>query len=293
MNWDDARLFLAVGRHGQFLAASRYLGINQATLSRRISTLEAAVGSKLLTRRTNGCEPTDAGKKLLVSLERAESEILGGLDGMAHRDAEISGTVRIGAPDGFGVGFLASRMGALDDIYPNIKIELVPVPRSFSLSQREADIAIMVGRPDRGRLVARKLTDYSLGLYASPAYLDRAGRPIERADLSNHRLIGFVDDLIYAPSLDYTHEFLRNWRSSVAISSAAGQLEAAKGGAGIAILHDYLVKKETGLVPVMPEHKISRSYWLAVHESQRDLARISAVNKFLVDLVGKERGLFA
>lgn len=293
MNWDDARLFLAVGRHGQFLAASRYLGINQATLSRRISALEAAVGSKLLTRRTNGCEPTDAGKKLLVSLERAESEILGGLDGMAHRDAEISGTVRIGAPDGFGVGFLASRMGALDDIYPNIKIELVPVPRSFSLSQREADIAIMVGRPDRGRLVARRLTDYSLGLYASPAYLDRAGRPNERADLSNHRLIGFVDDLIYAPSLDYTHEFLRNWRSSVAISSAAGQLEAAKGGAGIAILHDYLVKKETGLVPVMPEHKISRSYWLAVHESQRDLARISAVNKFLVDLVGKERGLFA
>ncbi|MFT6657732.1 LysR family transcriptional regulator [Maritalea sp.] len=293
MNWDDARLFLAVGRHGQFLAASRYLGVNQATLSRRISALEAAVGSKLLTRRTNGCEPTDAGKKLLVSLERAESEILGGLDGMAHRDAEISGTVRIGAPDGFGVGFLASRMGALDDIYPNIKIELVPVPRSFSLSQREADIAIMVGRPDRGRLVTRKLTDYSLGLYASPAYLDRAGRPNERADLSNHRLIGFVDDLIYAPSLDYTHEFLRNWRSSVAISSAAGQLEAAKGGAGIAILHDYLVKKETGLVPVMPEHKISRSYWLAVHESQRDLARISAVNKFLVDLVGKERGLFA
>ncbi|MGJ8527269.1 LysR family transcriptional regulator [Maritalea sp.] len=292
MNWDDARLFLAVGRHGQFLAASRYLGVNQATLSRRVSALEKAVGSKLLVRRTNGCELTDAGKKLLTSLERAESEILVGLEGMSDSDARVSGTVRIGAPDGFGVGFLAPRLFAFEASYPNLKIELVPVPRSFSLSLREADIAIMVGRPEKGRLVARKLIDYSLGLYAAPTYLDRMGRPSERAELANHKLIGFVDDLMYTPSLDYTHEFLRNWRSDLAISSAAGQLEAAKGGAGIAILHDYLAQREPGLEPVLPEHKIERSYWLAVHESQRDLARVSAVTKFLVDLVKDERSLF-
>ncbi|TDQ66083.1 DNA-binding transcriptional LysR family regulator [Maritalea mobilis] len=293
MNWDDARMFLAVGRHGQFLAASRTLGINQATLSRRISALEADVGSKLLVRRTNGCELTEAGRKMLTALEQAESNIMDGLESVSHQDSDVSGTVRIGAPDGFGIGFFASRLGALDAKHPNLKIELVPVPRSFSLSQREADIAVMVGRPDKGRLVVRKLVDYSLGLYAAKSYLDQAGRPHSRNDLADHKLIGFVDDLIYAPSLDYVQEFYRGWRSSVAVSSATGQVEAAKGGAGIAILHDYLVLPESGLEPVLPDLKISRSYWLAVHESQRNLARIAAVNDFLIEIVGKERNLFA
>jgi DNA-binding transcriptional LysR family regulator len=293
MNWDDARMFLAVGRHGQFLAASRTLGINQATLSRRISALEADVGSKLLVRRTNGCELTEAGRKMLTALEQAESNIMDGLEGVSHQDSDVSGTVRIGAPDGFGIGFLAARLGALDAKHPNLKIELVPVPRSFSLSQREADIAVMVGRPDKGRLVVRKLVDYSLGLYAAKSYLDQVGRPQSRNDLADHKLIGFVDDLIYAPSLDYVQEFYRGWRSSVAVSSATGQVEAAKGGAGIAILHDYLVLPESGLEPVLPDLKITRSYWLAVHESQRNLARIAAVNDFLIEIVGKERNLFA
>lgn len=286
-------MFLAVGRHGQFLAASRTLGINQATLSRRISALEADVGSKLLVRRTNGCELTEAGRKMLVALEQAESNIMDGLEGVSHQDSDVSGTVRIGAPDGFGIGFLASRLGALDAKHSNLKIELVPVPRSFSLSQREADIAVMVGRPDKGRLVVRKLVDYSLGLYAAESYLEQAGRPQSRNDLADHKLIGFVDDLIYAPSLDYVQEFYRGWRSSVAVSSATGQVEAAKGGAGIAILHDYLVLPESGLEPVLPDLKITRSYWLAVHESQRNLARIAAVNDFLIEIVGKERNLFA
>ncbi len=286
-------MFLAVGRHGQFLAASRTLGINQATLSRRISALEADVGSKLLVRRTNGCELTEAGRKMLTALEQAESNIMDGLEGVSHQDSDVSGTVRIGAPDGFGIGFLAARLGALEAKHPNLKIELVPVPRSFSLSQREADIAVMVGRPDKGRLVVRKLVDYSLGLYAAKSYLDQAGRPQSRNDLADHKLIGFVDDLIYAPSLDYVQEFYRGWRSSVAVSSATGQVEAAKGGAGIAILHDYLVLPESGLEPVLPDLKITRSYWLAVHESQRNLARIAAVNDFLIEIVGKERNLFA
>jgi DNA-binding transcriptional LysR family regulator len=78
----------------------------------------------------------------------------------------------------------------------NLRIQLVPVPRSFSLSEREADLAIMVGRPEKGRLRARKLVDYALRLYAFKDYLDRVGRPEELADLERHSLVGDVDDLI-------------------------------------------------------------------------------------------------
>ena len=75
--------------------------------------------------------------------------------------------MRIGTPDGFGVHFLAPRLNRLATRHPDLALELVPVPRSFSLSQREADVAIIVGRPERGRAVVSRLTDYSLGLYAA------------------------------------------------------------------------------------------------------------------------------
>jgi hypothetical protein len=96
---------------------------------------------------------------------------------LGHLDSSIAGTVRIGAPDGFGVSFLAPRLGRLIQRHPELRIQLVPVPRSFSLSQREADIAITLERPEQGRLVSSKLTDYTLGLYASQDYLQANGAP--------------------------------------------------------------------------------------------------------------------
>ncbi len=111
-------------------------------------------------------------------------------------DTAIAGTVRIGAPDGFGVSFLAPRLGRLTARHPELKLQLVPVPRSFSLSQREADIAITIERPEQGRLVSSKLTDYTLGLYASADYLGRYGaRRGLIDDLKSHRRIGYVEDL--------------------------------------------------------------------------------------------------
>ena len=110
----------------------------------------------------------------------------------------------------------------------------------------------MVGRPDKGRLVARKLTDYTLGLYASHGYL--AARPGTRRavfQLAEHRLVGYVEDLIGAPALNYAAEFLRGWRSRLELTSAIGQVEAVRAGAGIGVLHDYLARN-SDLVRVLP-----------------------------------------
>ena len=155
---------------------------------------------------------------------------------LGDADVAISGSVRIGAPDGFGVTFLAPRLALLTARYPDLKIQLVPVPRSFSLSRREADIAITVDRPDQGRLVARKLVDYSLRLYASRSYLAEHPAPQSIDELSRHRLVGYVDDLVISPSLNYAPEITRDWRPAFEISSALGQVEAVRAGAGIGIL---------------------------------------------------------
>ncbi|WP_320200218.1 LysR family transcriptional regulator [Agrobacterium sp. rho-13.3] len=292
MNWDDVRIFLAVARTGQILAASKRLGLNHATLSRRLTSLEEALKTRLFTRRTNGCELTEDGSRFLISAERMETEMLSVQASLGRGDAAISGTVRIGAPDGFGVSFLAPRLGALTALHPELKIELVPVPRSFSLSQREADIAITIERPEQGRLVFSKLTDYSLGLYASKSYLKESGAPDTVEALKLHRRIGYVEDLIFAPSLNYTGEILRDWDASFEISSAIGQTEAVRSGAGIGILHDYIARSHAELVRVLPDIAIRRSYWTAFHENARQLARVRTVAQFLQDIVANERQIF-
>ncbi|MBR0556923.1 LysR family transcriptional regulator [Ciceribacter sp. L1K23] len=292
MNWDDVRIFLAVARSGQFLAAARRLGVNHATLSRRVTALEETLETKLLTRRTNGCELTPEGEIFLHAAERMESEMLAAQSNIGRIDRAVAGTVRIGAPDGFGVAFLAPRLGRLTERYPDLKIQLVPVPRAFSLSQREADIAITIERPEQGRLVSSRLTDYTLALYASRAYLEKAGTPATIEDIAGHRRIGYVEDLIFSPSLNFTGEVMRNWDAAFEISSATGQTEAVRSGAGIGILHSYIARQYPELVRVLPEIAIQRSYWTTFHESARELARVRAVVAFLQEEVLESRAIF-
>ncbi|NSX84100.1 LysR family transcriptional regulator [Agrobacterium tumefaciens] len=292
MNWDDVRLFLSVARSGQFLSAARKLGVNHATLSRRISALEAAIGTQLFLRSTNGCELTEEGQRLLAGAERMETEMLNAQANLGRVDTAVAGTVRIGAPDGLGVSFLAPRLGRLTARYPDLKIQLVPVPRSFSLSQREADIAITIERPEQGRLMFSKLTDYSLGLYASAVYLADYGTPDDVEALKRHRRIGYVEDLIFSPSLNFTGEIMRDWDAAFEISSATGQTEAVRSGAGIGILHNYIAGQYPELLRIMPHLTISRSYWTAYHESARQLVRVRTVVDFLQELVAEERRIF-
>jgi DNA-binding transcriptional LysR family regulator len=292
MNWDDVRIFLAVARTGQILAASKRLGLNHATLSRRLTTLEEALKTRLFVRRTSGCELTSEGEIFLVSAERMETEMLSAQANLGRTDTAIAGTVRIGAPDGFGVSFLAPRMGRLIERHPELKIQLVPVPRSFSLSQREADIAITLERPEQGRLVSAKLTDYTLGLYASKSYATLYGLPANAEALKHHRRIGYVEDLIFTASLDFTGEVMRSWNASFEISTAIGQTEAVRSGAGICILHDYIAREYSELVRILPDVTVRRAYWTTYHESARDLVRVRTVVDFLQELVDEERGVF-
>ncbi|WP_424929385.1 LysR family transcriptional regulator [Amaricoccus tamworthensis] len=291
MNWDDLRYFLAVAREGQMLGAASRLGVSQARLSRHIAALEDAISTRLLERTPRGSTLTEDGVALFEVAERIEAEVLNGTARLRGRDT-VSGTIRIGAPDGFGSAFLAPRLGRFRDAYPDLRVQLVPVPRSFSLSEREADLAIMVGRPKKGRLRVKKLVDYSLGLYASQDYLTRAGTPRSIDTLKSHTLIGYVDDLIYSPELNYTQEFVRDWRSDIAVSTAIGQFEAVRAGAGIGICHDFMASGVPGLTRLFPDVSVTRSYWIVWHENLRVARRVQAVVQLLDEMVRNEREHF-
>ncbi|MDW6021537.1 LysR family transcriptional regulator [Mesorhizobium sp. BAC0120] len=293
MNWDDVRIFLAVARAGQILGAARRLDLNHATVSRRIAALETALNAKLFRRHTAGSELTAAGERFLGVAERMEADMIAARDEIAGEGEAVSGSVRIGAPDGFGVAYLAPRLGALTAEHRDLSIQLVPVPRSFSLSRREADIAITVDRPTEGRLVAAKLVDYSLGLYASRSYAEQHGLPQTIAELTCHRLVGYVGDLVASPSLDYAAEFSPQWNARFEISSALGQVEAVRSGAGIGMLHAFIARASPELVPVLAARPIRRAYWLVYHESMRPMRRVQTVASFIASRVEKDRALFA
>lgn len=292
MNWDDVRIFLAVARAGQILGAARRLGINHATVSRRLAALETDLKAKLVNRQTTGAELTADGQRFLEIAEQMEAGMIAARAALGRDEDAVTGTVRIGAPDGFGVAWLAPRLGELTEENPGLAIHLVPIPRSFSLSRREADIAITVERPAEGRLVAGKLVDYALGLYASKAYAEKHGLPEKASDLPRHRLVGYVPDLVINPSLDYAREFHPDWQASFCVSSAMGQTEAVKAGAGIGILHSFMARSIPDLVPVTAFAPIRRAYWIVYHESLRPVRRIQTVVRFIQERAERDKAGF-
>lgn len=292
MDWDNIRIFLAIARSGQILGAAKQLRLNHATVARRLSAFERALQAKLFVRRPNGCELTQEGERLLAYAERVESQMLAAYAEIGQTDHAVEGTVRVGAPDGFGVAFLAPRLARLKARYPGLLIQLVPVPITFSLSRREADIAITLSRPQEGRLMARKLTDYTLGLYAAKSYLERVGTPVEIGDLKGHVRIGYVEDLLFSPSLNFSRDLVKDWRADIQISSALGQTEAVSAGAGIGILHTFIARRYPHLVPILPQHTITRSYWTVVHEDLHSIRRVSIVSGFIAAEVDAERQIF-
>ena len=292
MDWDHLRVFLAVARAGQMLAAGRQLGLDHATVGRRLGALEASLKTKLVERRTTGCELTPAGERLLDHAERMETEMLQAQSALGNVDLTLSGTVRIGAPDGFGTYFLAPRLGVLVERHAALTVQLAPLPRSFSLPKREVDIAITLQRPQEGRLVARKLTDYTLGVYASRAYLERTGPVGDLGALSGRTLVTYVPDLVYSPALDYFETFREIEARRLECASVVGQMEAVRAGAGIGILHDYAAREHGELVRLLPDLGFQRAYWLVTHADIHALRRVQEVEGFIVDAVQAERARF-
>ncbi|CAO3434857.1 LysR family transcriptional regulator [Azospirillum doebereinerae] len=291
-NWNDLRYFLAVARAGTLTTAAQRLRADHTTVSRRVTALEEALRVTLFERRPSGFTLTAQGERLKQTAESMESAALLAQSVVADGDSSLSGAVRIGAPDGFGSFFLAPRVNGLCDRHPELEVQLVATPRVFSLSKREADIAISLSCPQEGRLYARKLTDYRLGLYATAAYLD-AHPPIDsRKDLAGQDFIGYIDDLIFAPELDYI-EAIGQIAPRIKSSSLVAQMKATLAGAGLCMLPAFIAGAEPALVPVLADQvAITRSFWLIVHEDMRSLARIAVAADFIAEAVRREQALF-
>lgn len=292
MDWDRVRIFLEVARTGQILGAAKRLKLNHATVARQLTALEEDLKTKLVNRATTGSSLTPAGIALLGAAERAESELLRVSSQLAEASDRLDGTVRVGAPDGLGNYFLAGQLGAFAAANPGLTIQLEPLPRTFSLAKREADIVVTLERPEEGKLICTKLTDYSLSLYASEEYV-RDCLPIAHPnDLSQHLLITYIDDIVYSPALNYASNFEGLTSRRFECGSVMGQVEAVRAGHGVGILHDYAAARYPELRRILPQESFIRSYWLVSHPDTHDTPRVRAVHQHIVATVRQARGRF-
>lgn len=292
-DWSDLRSFLAVARSGRLTVAASRLRVDHSTLSRRLAGLEQDLKAKLFDRSPTGYTLTEQGRRLMPLAEEMERLALGAGEAVGGSAASVEGVVRIGSPEGFGSYFLAPRIAGLQDRYPQLVVQLVAASAVFSLSKRDADLVISVSRPPAGRLKVSKLTDYDLGLYAAQAYVDSHAPIASAADLSRHRFVSYIGDLLNFPELDMLQQVAEGGTTSIESSNLVAQLRATLAGAGLCVLPAFLAREEPGLIRVLPDEIcLTRSLWLIVHQDLADLARVKAVVKFVKDEVEAAKGVF-
>jgi DNA-binding transcriptional LysR family regulator len=287
-DWDDLRIFLAAARSGSLAAAGEKLGVNTATVGRRIARLETALKSTLLVRSRSGLQLTAVGAQLLATGVEAENAMERAAR-VAHPDV-VAGTVRISAAEGFGTAILAPALPALAVQRPGLRVELAAIAGFLSPSRREVDMAITLSAPHAHRLVGEPLTKYQLALYASPGYLARRGAPTVRADLAGHQIVGYVSDLIYAAELRYLDEILPGLTPTLASTSIRAQGEMIRADGGIGVMHCFMAE---GLVRVLPEVLLERRLWLSTYAEVHDTARMRVVRNWLREVTEENRDRLA
>jgi DNA-binding transcriptional LysR family regulator len=286
MAWDDLRIFLSVARAESLSGAGRGLGLDPATVGRRIQRLEEESGQLLFAKSPQGYDLTEAGTRLLPHAEAAELALAEAADAMRGEGGGLSGTIRIGAPDGCANFLLPQVCAAIQAMHPLLDIQVVALPRVVNLTKREADMAISVSAPATGRLTVRKIADYQLFLAASRRYLRNAPKITSIADLASHPVVGYIPDMITDPELDYLAE-IGAPRVQFASNSVSVQFNHLVRGFGVGIVHDFAMRFGPGLRRILPETVgLTRSFWLLRPADDRKSDRL---NRFADALVGALR----
>ena len=290
-NWDDVRYFLAVARTGTLSAAARQLGTEHTTVARHIQALEDELNSRLFHKSNSGYGLTDAGERLLAGAEAIESAYVSAKAAASSEGHPITGTVRIGAPDGFGSVFLAPRVRALTDRHPQLEIEILTTTRPFSLLKREVDIAIAHSSPEQMRVVSRRLTDHRTYVYASRAYLNEAAPIAAREDLKKHPFIGFVEELLFPPEIGFSDVI--GVEPRIRSTNVLAQLHATLSGSGLCLLPAFVASRHPALVPVLADQvAVTRSLHMHIHEDLKRAAHVREVAAFIAAEVERNRALF-
>ncbi|GAB2477996.1 LysR family transcriptional regulator [Comamonas humi] len=283
MNWDDTRIFLAICRERSLRGAARAVGLDQATVGRRLAVLEHALGATLFLRTSRGYALTSVGEAALQAAERMEQSAIDLVRRTQGVDMRLAGEVRVATTDTMGLEFVMEAMRTLHDEHPEVRVLLDTSTQVLNLAKREADIAVRTIKPDNPDLLARRLAAWPVGLYASHDYLARHGEPEPGNGFAGHDLVFYLPHLQARRQLTLVGEPVHAGRIVSGLNSSLMLRSAVKSGIGIGELAAPIAQRE-GLVRIWPERASPQPYevWLVAHKDLRHTARINAVIEHVV-----------
>jgi DNA-binding transcriptional LysR family regulator len=282
--WDLYRSFLAVLEEGSLSRAARTLGLTQPTLARHVEQLEAALGAALFTRSPRGLLATEAALALAPHA-RVMQSAAAALKRTASGAADaIEGVVRITASDVIAVEVLPAMLRDLRAAHPRLTFEIAPSNQSADLLRREADIAVRMVRPKQSALVAKRVGDVILGLFAHKDYLARHGAPRTLEDASAHALIGYDSETIGIQALRALGLTLTRDQFAYRTDNDLLMINLLRSGAAIGICQVGLAQRDPNLVRLLPEaFAFPLETWITMHEDLRGVARMRATFDHLTE----------
>jgi len=256
---NDLLIFASVAELGSFSRAADRLALPKSTVSRRLAALEQRLGERLLLRTTRRQSLTEFGQQLLEHARQVASEVEAVTALSERRQATPSGRLRVSMPSDFANLLLADTLAAFAALYPAIQLDLDLSPRRVDLLGEGFDVALRMGQlPDDASLAARRLADFSFGLYAAPSYLAEHGEPQHPDDLARHVAIRMLmangDVAAWALSKD-TQQWHGTPPGRLSANAPELLIKLACAGAGIATVPDYFAASEVrrgGLRRVLP-----------------------------------------
>ncbi len=289
MDWDKLRIFQAAADAGSFTHAGETLGLSQSAVSRQVGALESDLGVPLFHRHARGLILTEQGEMLLgvvrdvvLKLDAVRSRLIDTRE-KPHGDLRVTTTL------GLGTNWLAPRLGEFVELYPEVRLQLLLSDDDLDLAMREADMALRLREPMQPDLIRRKLFTVHFHAYASADYLKRHPQPRRLEDLDAHHLIAFgaptATHFLY--ELNLLLNVGRDPKSPrsphVSVNNLGAMMRAAEAGVGIAVLPDYVVSPESGLVRLLPQADMPEMQcYLVYPEELKNVARIEAFRDFLV-----------
>ena len=287
VDWDKLRVFHAAAQAGSFTHAADTLNLSQSAISRQVSALEQDLGVPLFNRHARGLVLTEQGEMLFATAQ----DVMLKLDSVRNRLTETtdkpSGLLRVTTTVGLGTGWLSNRVDEFLELYPDIRLQLIFSNEELDLTMLEADCAIRLRAPSQPDLIQRKLFTVHFHLWASPDYVNRFGKPQSLSELHKHRLITFGEPVIpYLRNLNWLETIPggdgQPLQAALQMNDLQSIKRAVQRGAGIAMLPDYIVEKDSGLVQLLPETDVPAfDTFFCYPEAMRNQVKLNVFRDFL------------
>ncbi len=288
LDWDKLRIFHAAAEAGSFTHAAERLHLSQSAISRQVSALEQDLSTKLFHRHARGLILTEQGELLY----RTAHDVLMKLETVKMQLTDTSetptGRLRITTTVGLGQGWLTDKVQEFLTLYPDMQVQLILDNEELDVNMRHADCAIRLRQPQQSDLIQRKLFTVHMHVYAAPSYISRYGEPQTIEELDHHRIITFGEPApAYLLDVNWLERAGRPYDEPripvLQINSLTSIKRAALLGIGIAMLPDYIVGRDPGLVQLVTNADVpSFDTYFCYPDEIKNAAKLKAFRDFIV-----------